>query len=205
MLFHKLRFKVKFPRTMWMPNPCSHRIKDEIFAIVTGCPEWADEEGSSDSVDLLTWDSTQEAAVRLIACCCVLEHVTNFLMENNLVISIRIIVKQRKDDIEVEFENLPTHTIKMVMLDKFRTITLYEELDLDSHKIPMNKCRTEISGLEWSISVDTEQKKSLMKLKCYSWEAVWLNIRWNRSQRMHPLCRSGWMWIRQQTGKLFWP
>ena len=100
------------------------------------------------SVELLTWDSTLEAAVPLIACCCVLEHVTIFLMENNLVISIRIIVKQRKDDIEVEFENLPTHTIRMVILDKFRTITLYEELDLDSYKIPMNKRRTEISSLE---------------------------------------------------------
>ena len=40
-----------------------------------------------------------------------------------------------------------THTFT-VILDKFRTITLYEELDLDSYKIPMNKHRTEISGLE---------------------------------------------------------
>ena len=63
------------------------------------------------------------------------------------------------------------------MLDKFRTITLYEELDLDSYTIPMNKHRTEISGLEQSVSVDAEQKKSVIELKSYSWEAVWLNIR----------------------------
>ena len=75
-----------------------------------------------------------------------------FLKKNKLVISIRIIVRQRKDDIEVEFEILPTQTIsgnfEQIQNNYTLTITLYEELDLDSYKIPMNKHRTEISGLE---------------------------------------------------------
>ena len=33
-------------------------------------------------------------------------------------------------------------------------------------------------------------------------EVDWLNIRWNRTQRIHPLCWSVWIWIWQQTGKL---
>ena len=53
-----------------------------------------------------------------------------------------------KRTISTSISDLLTHTIRMVILDKFRTITLYEELDLDSYKIPLNKHRTEISGLE---------------------------------------------------------
>ena len=33
MLFHKLRFHVKFPRTLWMPNPCSHSLPNLTFRI----------------------------------------------------------------------------------------------------------------------------------------------------------------------------
>ena len=35
MLFHKLRFKVRFPRTLWMPNPCSHSLPNSTFRICT--------------------------------------------------------------------------------------------------------------------------------------------------------------------------
>ena len=68
-------------------------------------------------------------------------------MENNLVISIRIINSEKT----ISRWNSKISRLtpsKLVMLDKFRTITLYKELDLDSYKIPMNKHRTEMSGLE---------------------------------------------------------
>ena len=35
MLFDKLRFKVKFPRTLWMPNPCSHSLPNLTFGLAT--------------------------------------------------------------------------------------------------------------------------------------------------------------------------
>ena len=50
--------------------------------------------------------STTDCLLLLFGTCA---HVSQ---ENKLVISIRIIVKQRKEDIEVEFEILPTHTIR---------------------------------------------------------------------------------------------